>query len=134
MAPRHGLLLVLVLTAMAWPAGAANVLSCRSAGGFECRAGLCERQDLHTNLTVDFTRKKIRHCVGEGCYDASVAMVGAEDGGVSFAFDARPEQGRSGGRVDGLVTIHPGRKAATIGNFLADGSVSFSRMDCGERL
>jgi hypothetical protein len=133
MVPRHSLLLVLVLTATAWPAGAADVLSCRSANGFECRAGRCERQDLHTNLTVSFDRKKIEYCVGEGCYGASVAMVRAEDGGVSFAFDAKPEQGRSGGRVDGLVTIHPGRKAATIGNFLADGSVIFSRLDCGER-
>ncbi|OAN46099.1 hypothetical protein A6A04_20745 [Paramagnetospirillum marisnigri] len=127
------MLLVLALGAMAWPAGAADLLSCRSASGFECRAGLCERQNLHTNLTVNFDRKEISYCVGEGCYGARVAMVGAEDGGVSFAFDAKPEQGRNGGRTDGLVTIHPGRNAATIGNFQADGSVTFNLMDCGER-
>ena len=133
MVSRRYTLLVLALTATAWPAGAADLLSCRSAGGFECRAGICERQNLHTTLTVNFDRKEIKYCVGEGCYGTRVAMVGAEDGGVSFAFDAKPEQGRNGGRADGLVTIHPGRKAVTIGNFLADGSVTFNRMDCGER-
>jgi hypothetical protein len=133
MVSRHCMLLGLALTAMAWPAWAADQLSCRSARGFECRADLCERQGLHANLTIDFARKEIKYCVGEGCYDAGVALVGTEDGGMSFAFDAKSEQGRSGGRKDGLVTIHPGRKAATIGNFLADGSVTFSRMDCGER-
>ncbi len=130
MVPR---LLVLALISTAWPAWAADQMSCRSAHRFECRAGLCEAQDLHIDLTVDFARKKIHYCVGEGCYTASVAMVRAADGGVSFAFDAKPEQGRSGERVDGLVTIHPGKKAAMIGNFLATGNVAFSRLDCGER-
>lgn len=123
--------LVLALTATAWSADAADSLSCRSASGFECRSGLCERQDLHASLAVDFGRKEITYCVGEGCYGARVAMVGTEDGGVSFAFDAKPEQGRNAGRTDGLVTIHPSRKAATVGTFLADGTVAFSRMDCG---
>lgn len=135
MASRYRMLLVLALIGTAWSATAeaADLLSCRSASRVECRAGLCERQELHESLTVDFTRKEIRYCVGEGCYGTRVAMVGAEDGGVSFAFDAKSEQGRNGGRTDGLVTIHPGRKAATIGNFLADGMVASSRMDCGER-
>ncbi|MBF0325805.1 hypothetical protein [Magnetospirillum moscoviense] len=127
---RYRMLLVMALTVAAWPAGAADILSCQSAGGFECRTGRCEGQRLYANLTVDFSRKKIKYCAGEGCYGARVAMVGAEDGGVSFAFDAKPELGRSDGRVDRLVTIHPGRKAATVGNFLADGSVAFSHMNC----
>jgi hypothetical protein len=132
MAFRYCMLLVLALTATSWSAKAANELSCRSASGFECRAGICERQDLHTNLIVNFARKEIKYCVGEGCYDTRVAMVGAEDGGVSFAFNAKSEQGRKGGQTDGLITIHPGRKAATVGNFLADGTVVFRLMNCGE--
>jgi hypothetical protein len=84
-------------------------------------------------LTVDFGRKEIKYCAGERCYAARLAMVKAEDGGVSFAFDAKPEDGRRGGRVDRLVTIHPGRKTSSVGSFLADGTVAFSRLDCGER-
>jgi hypothetical protein len=129
---RYCMLLVLALTATSGSAKAANELACRSVSGFECRVGICERQDLHTSLTVNFARKEIKYCVGEGCYDTRVLMVGAEDGGVSFAFNAKSEQGRKGGQTDGLITIHPGRKAATVGNFLADGTVVFSRMDCGE--
>lgn len=133
MEPRAYALLVLTLTATAWSgaAEAAALLSCRSASEFECRIAGCGRQDLHAELTVDFSRKTIKYCAGEGCYDARVAMVKAEDGGVSFAFDAKPEAGRRGGRVDRLATIHPGRQAATVGSFLADGTVLFSRMDCG---
>lgn len=125
---------VLALTVAAWPGAveAADILSCRSAREFECSTAGCGQQDLHADLTVDFGRKAIKYCVGEGCYDARVAMVKAEDGGVSFAFDAKPEEGRRGGRVDRLVTIHPGRQAATIGMFLADGPVLFSRMTCGK--
>jgi hypothetical protein len=132
MGPRYITLVLLVLAA-AWPgvAEAADQLSCRSASELACGAAGCEGQDLHTALTVDFGRKEINYCAGAGCYGARVAMVKAEDGGVSFAFDAKPEDGRRGGRVDRLVTIHPGRKAATIGTFLADGRVVFSRMDCG---
>ncbi|MBC7953292.1 MAG: hypothetical protein H7Z12_15910 [Rhodospirillaceae bacterium] len=124
-----------MLTVAAWSGAveAADVLSCRSASESECRIAGCARQDLHAELTVDFSRKNIKYCAGEGCYDARVAMVKAEDGGVSFAFDAKPEEGRRGGRVDRLVTIHPGRQAATIGSFLADGSVLFSRMECGKK-
>jgi hypothetical protein len=128
---RHRMVLALALIATPWPAGAVDLLSCRSASAFECGTGHCERQSLHATLTVDFGRKEIRYCAGEGCYGARVAMVGAQDGGVSFAFDAKPEPGRSGERVDRLATIHPGGKAATVGNFLADGSVAFSHMDCG---
>lgn len=127
-------LLVLGVIAVVWPGAtqAAGILSCRSTGEFECRAAGCERHDMHAELIVDFGRKQIRYCAGEGCYDARVAMVKAEDGGVSFAFDAKPEEGRPGGRIDRLVTVHPGGKAATIGSFLADGTVQFSRMACGE--
>ncbi|MBF0270024.1 MAG: hypothetical protein HQL44_15680 [Alphaproteobacteria bacterium] len=49
---------------------------------------------------------------------------------MSFAFDAKPQDGRLGERVDRLATIHPGGKTATVGSFLADGTVLFSRMDC----
>jgi hypothetical protein len=134
MGPRDFLFVLLAWIAAAWPgaAEAVDLLSCRSASGLECGAAGCERQDLHATLTVDFGRKEIRYCAGERCYEARVAMVKAEDGGVSFAFDAKPEGGRRGGRVDRLVTIHPGRKASTVGSFLADGTVLFSRLDCGE--
>jgi hypothetical protein len=133
MVSRACTLLVLGLTAVGWPGAveAAGILSCRSTSEFECGAAGCARQDLHAELTVDFGRKQITYCAGEGCYDARVAMVKAEDGGVSFAFDARPEEGRRGGRIVRLVTIHPGGKTATVGSFLADGTVLFSRMDCG---
>lgn len=126
---------VLALTVTAWSGAveAADVLSCRSTGELECRADGCTRQDLHSALTVDFGSKNIKYCVGEGSYDARVTMVKAEDGGVSFAFVAKPEEGRRGGRVDRLVSIHPGRQAATIGIFLADGPVLFSRMTCGDK-
>lgn len=115
-----------------WAGGvsAADRLSCRSASMVECRAAGCERQDLHSDLTVDPGRKSIRYCAGADCFDARVALVKAEDGSVSFAFDARSEPGRRGGRVDRLVTIHPGGKTATIGAFLADGTVLFSPMEC----
>ena len=134
MASRACTLLVLGLIAVVRPgaAEAAGILSCRSTSELECRAAGCARQEIHAGLTVDFGRKQIKYCAGEGCYDARVAMVRAEDGGVSFAFDAKSEEGRRGGRIDRLVTIHPGGKAATVGSFLADGSVLlFNRMDCG---
>jgi hypothetical protein len=129
---RHGLLLLLAFTAAAWPKTSEAVasLSCRSASGLVCGAKGCERLDLYENLTVSFERKQISYCAGEGCYAARVVMVKAEDGGVSFAFEAKPE-GRPGGRVDRLATIHPGGTAATVGIFLADGTVQFSRMECG---
>jgi hypothetical protein len=81
-------LIVLALTVAGWPSasGAAGILSCRSASEFECGAAGCARQDMHAELTVDFGRKQITYCAAEGCYDARVAMVKAEDGGVSFAF------------------------------------------------
>jgi outer membrane protein OmpA-like peptidoglycan-associated protein len=109
---------------------AADRLTCRSASAVECSAAGCERQDLHSDLTVDLGRKSMKYCAGAGCFDAVVAVVKTEDGSVSFAFDARSEQGRRGGRVDRLVTIHPGGKTATIGAFLADGTVLFSPMEC----
>jgi hypothetical protein len=45
-------------------ATAADRLSCRSASMVECRAAGCERQDLHSDLTVDPGRKSIKYCVG----------------------------------------------------------------------
>ncbi|CAA6606433.1 exported hypothetical protein [Rhodospirillaceae bacterium LM-1] len=114
------------------PAFAAS-LSCKSAEEFECGPTGCERQTLHTVLLLDFKRQEITYCAGEGCYGARVVLVKAQDGGISFAFDAKPEERRRGERVDRLVTIHPGRKNATVGNFLADGTVLFSRMSCEDR-
>jgi hypothetical protein len=128
-------LLVFALTSAAWSGAteAADFLSCRSASEFECRSARCERQDQHADLTVNFRLNEIKYCVGEGCYDARVTMVKAEDGGVSFAFNAKREEGQRGGRIDRLATIHPGSKAATVGAFLADGTVLFSLLKCGEK-
>jgi hypothetical protein len=136
MGTRHLTAFVLALAlAAAWPkAGtAAQLLSCRSASQWECRAAGCERTDLHADLRIDLGRQEIIYCAGEGCSRARAAMVTAEDGGLSFAFDATPEDGRRGGHVDRLVTLHPGGQAATIGSFLADGTVLFSPMTCGGR-
>ena len=130
---RAAAFVILTMTASAYSgaAQASDILSCQSASETKCRATGCMHQDLHANLTLDLERKLLRYCAGEGCYATPVAMVKAEDGGVSFAVDAKAEDGRNG-RVDRLVTIHPGRRAATVGAFLADGSVLFTHMTCGE--
>lgn len=123
---------VMVVVGASWTgaATAADRLSCQSASAVECRNSACERQELHSDLTVDLGRKSVRYCAGAGCFDAAVALVKAEDGSVSFVFDATSEQGPRGGRVDRLVTLHPEGKTATIGTFLADGAVVFSPMEC----
>ncbi|RAU20302.1 hypothetical protein CU669_19235 [Paramagnetospirillum kuznetsovii] len=125
------LILIMMASTHSEAAQASGVLSCRSASESECRPTGCMQQDLRADLTFDSERKLLRYCAGEGCYAARVATVKAEDGGVSFAADAKAEDGRSG-RIDRLVTIHPGRRGATVGAFLADGSVLFTHMNCGE--
>lgn len=135
-APRAGsrpstafaLLAASLLSLAAQDAEAAASLSCTGRTQSVCRETVCESGDLFTSLSVDRRRSAIEYCVGEGCYRAGVTMVAAGDGSVSFAFDAR-RSGRNG-RLDGLVTLHPGWRTATVGNFLADGQVAFSRLEC----
>jgi hypothetical protein len=123
--------LMLAFMVVSLPAGRAlaETLSCASNTVVECLASTCTAgQTLYSSMSVDYARQRLDYCVGEGCYSSTIKIVVAEDGEL-FAFNARRTSPPKD-RHSGLVTIHPGRKAATVGHFQADGAIVFSKMTC----
>ncbi|MBI5164281.1 MAG: hypothetical protein HY985_10315 [Magnetospirillum sp.] len=109
---------------------AAQVVTCSGDGMVECRdTGCSGKQTLYSSLTLDYRRSRLEYCIGEGCYTARVTILAAA-GEDLLAFHARRSRNDF---HSGLVTIHPGRKAATVGQFLADGTVAVNRMHCDGR-
>jgi hypothetical protein len=122
----HILVLALVLQALE-KAQAFEGLMCKGRNQAICSSKACEQDELFTDL-VFITPSLMELCIGEGCYQARFTPVTSDDGSVLFAFDARHNEQRS--RFSGLVTLHPGRNVATLGQFLDDGRVVFSFLIC----
>ena len=119
---------VFALCLLSASAGAAE-LSCNGDGYVACRDGACgEKQTLYSSMFVDFRTSRLQYCIGSGCFSAVIRIVKADQEEL-FAFNALREAG-GGGQTSGLVTIHAGRRTATVGQFQADGTVTVSPMTC----
>lgn len=108
--------------------GGGAFLSCYSERAVACGLDSCE-ESLVGPMGIAVDAARLEYCIGESCYAARIKPIKAGQE-VLFAFNAKKTAGGNG-HVSGLVTLHAGRTAATLGHFYADGTVSFSRMVCG---
>ncbi|MEO5338459.1 MAG: OmpA family protein [Magnetospirillum sp. WYHS-4] len=119
-----------ILTASVSYATATGTLTCNAGSLVQCGLAGCEAPSpVPSSLSLDYGSGAVGYCLATACYDGKAVLVRSE-GAELIAFDgqrAQPGEPRSAGW---LVTIHPGRKAATVGRFEADGGVSFATLAC----
>lgn len=122
--------LAVILLVLALSPARAAPLNCNTDSLAQCGPAGCEAPNPSpSSLSLDYKTSFLSYCLGAACYEGKVAIVRSE-GAELIAFNGRraqPGEPRSSGW---LITIHPGRRAATVGRFETDGSVSFAKLAC----
>lgn len=119
-----------ILVASAPHPAAAGTLTCNAGRLVQCGDAGCEAPNpVPSSLTLDYGTGALAYCLGTACHEGKATVVRSQ-GAELIAFDGRRAQPGEPRSAGWHITIHPGRKTATVGRFEADGGVSFANLTC----